>query len=91
MEERRVAKVHTLRSFIDEEYEPWARANIRTGAATVARLKAGFAEYLDKKLDELTPWLIEKWRATRLKGGAKPVTANRDLDNLKSSLNKAVA
>jgi predicted neutral ceramidase superfamily lipid hydrolase len=44
MEERRVAKVHTLRSFIDEEYEPWARANIRTGAATVARLKAGFAE-----------------------------------------------
>jgi integrase len=91
MEERHLAKAHTLRSFIDEEYAPWAEANIRTAAATVARLKAGFPEFLDKKLDELTPWLIEKWRAARIKGGAKPVTANRDLDDLKSSLTKAVA
>jgi integrase len=91
MEEKRAAKAHTLRSFIDEEYAPWAEANIRTAATTVARLKAGFAEHLDKKLDELTPWLIEKWRAARIKDGAKPVTANRDLDDLKSSLNKAVA
>jgi integrase len=90
MEERRVAKAHTLRSFIEEEYEPWAKANIRTAAATVARLKAGFAEYLDKKLGDLTPWLIEKWRAGRIKGGAKPATVNRDLDDLKSSLTKAV-
>jgi len=65
MEEKRVAKAHTLRSFIEEEYTPWAEANIRTAAATVARLKAGFAEHLDKKLHELTPWLIEKWRAAR--------------------------
>jgi integrase len=91
MEERRVAKAHTLRSFLAEEYEPWAKANIRTAAATVARLKTSFAEHLDKKLDELTPWLIEKWRAGRLKSGAKPATVNRDLDDLKSSLTKAVA
>ncbi len=91
MEERRVAKAHTLRSFIEEEYAPWAEANIRTAAATVARLKASFAEQLDKKLGDLTPWIIEKWRAGRLKAGAKPATVNRDLDDLKSSLTKAVA
>jgi integrase len=91
MEERRLAKAHTLSSFIDEVYEPWAEANIRTAHATVARLKASFVEHLGKKLGDLTPWIIEKWRAARLKSGAKPATVNRDLDDLKSSLAKAVA
>jgi integrase len=91
MEERRLAKAHTLRSFIDEAYAPWAEENIRTASATVARLKASFAEHLDKKLGDLTPWIIEKWRTARLKAGAKAATVNRDLDDLKSSLNKAVA
>ena len=91
MEERRLAKAHTLRSFIEEVYEPWAEANIRTSAATVARLKASFGEHLDKKLGDLTPWMVEKWRAARIKEGAKPATVNRDLDDLKSSLTKAVA
>jgi integrase len=91
MEERRLARAHTLRSFIDEAYQPWAEANIRTAAATVARLKAGFCEHLDKHLGDLTPWIVEKWRSARLKNGTKPATVNRDLDDLKSSLNKAVA
>jgi integrase len=91
LEERRLAKAHTLRSFIDEEYTPWAAANIRTAHATVARLNASFAEHLDKKLGDLTPWIVEKWRAARIKDGAKPATVNRDLDDLKSSLTKAVA
>lgn len=68
MEERRLAKAHTLRSFIDEEYEPWARENIRTAPATVARLKSSFAEHLDKRLGDLTAWIIEKWRSGADKG-----------------------
>jgi hypothetical protein len=91
LEERRPAKAHTLRSFIDEEYTPWAAANIRTAHATVARLNASFAEHLDKKLGDLTPWIVEKWRVARIRDGAKPATVNRDLDDLKSSLTKAVA
>src|SRR5712691_12786832 len=91
MEERRLAKAHTLRSFIEEVYEPWAKANIRTSAATVARLNASFAEHLDKKLGDLTAWIVEKWRASRISKGAKQATVNRDLDDLKSSLTKAVA
>src|ERR1051326_4214163 len=42
LEERRLAKAHTLRSFIDEVYEPWAEANLRSGAGTIARLRASF-------------------------------------------------
>src|SRR6266700_3575208 len=33
MEERRLARAHTLRSFIEAVYAPWAEANIRTSSA----------------------------------------------------------
>ena len=90
MATRRAAKAHSLASFIDEVYAPWAEANIRTAVDTVRRLKSSFPELQSKRLDEITPWLVEKWRARRLKGGAKPITVNRDLADLKSSLAKAV-
>src|SRR3954453_8396094 len=35
MQERRIAKAHTLGSFINEVYEPWAEANLRSGAGTI--------------------------------------------------------
>jgi integrase len=85
------AQTHTFGTFVDEVYTPWAEANIRTAGATIARLKASFAEFHGKKLAEINPWLVERWRATRLKAGAKASTVNRDLDDLKSSIAKAVA
>ena len=91
MEERRLARAHTLRSFIDEAYEPWAGQHIRSVVGTVGRLRSSFVEHLDKKLSDLTPWIIEKWRSARMKDGVSKATVNRDLDDLKSSLNKAVA
>ncbi len=91
MAEKRKAKSHTFRSFIEEVYRPWAEANIRTSANTVGRLKANFPDIQNKKLADITPWLVEKWRAARLKSGTKPSTVNRDLDDLRSSLGKAVA
>ena len=86
----REAKAHTLRSFVDEVYQPWAEQNIRTAKATVARLRSSFPDLQDKKLKDINPWVVEKWRMARLKGGAKATTVNRDLDDLKSSLAKAV-
>ena len=90
MEERRLAKAHTLGSFIDEVYEPWAEANLRSGAGTIARLRASFAEHLDKKLGDLTPWIIEKWRAARLRDGVSVATVNRDLGALRAAVGRAV-
>jgi integrase len=90
LKERRLARAHTLQSFVDEIYQPWAEATLRSAAGTIARLKASFAEHLDKKLGDLTPWLIEKWRAARLRSGVSAATVNRDLGALKAALTRAV-
>jgi integrase len=90
MEERRLAKAHTLRSFIAEIYQPWAVANLRSAAGTIARLEASFADHLDKRLGDLTPWIVEKWRAARIKDGVSAATVNRDLGALKAALGRAV-
>ena len=88
---RKAIKEHTLRSFLDELYDPWARAHVRSYDNTMTRLRVSFAGFLDKKLGEISPLDIEKWRTGRLNGGIKPSTVNRDLDDLKSSLNKATS
>jgi integrase len=77
--------------FLDEVYEPWAKANIRTPKNTLGRLRANFPDLQNKKLDEINAWVVEKGRSARLKAGAKATTVNRDLDDLRSALGKAVA
>jgi integrase len=88
---QREAKAHTLRSFLDEVYEPWAKANIRTPKNTLGRLRANFPDLQNKKLADISAWVVEKGRSARLKAGAKATTVNRDLDDLRSALGKAVA
>jgi len=87
---RRKERAYTFSSFISEVYAPWAEATIRTPRKTVGRLLGNFPDLQDKKLPEINPWLVEKWRTARLKSGTKKTTVNRDLDDLKSSLAKAV-
>ena len=45
---------------------------------------------LDKELDSISTWTLEKWRSSRLKSGISPSTVNRDLACLKAALQKAV-
>ena len=89
-EDRRRALGHTLQTFLDKEYGPWVTANRKTGAGTVARLKAAFSEFLGKPLYDLSPWCIEKWQALRVKAGRSLSTCNREIAALKAALNKAV-
>jgi integrase len=89
-EARREAKAHTLRSFLDEVYEPWAQANIRTPKGTLLRLRSNFPDLQNRKLHEINAWLAEKWRTGRLKAGKRATTVNRDLDDLRAALGKAV-
>ncbi|MGQ4810451.1 hypothetical protein NKDENANG_03919 [Candidatus Entotheonellaceae bacterium PAL068K] len=42
-------------------------------------------------MEEITPWLIEKWRVAERQRGKAPSTMNRDLTALKAVLSKAVA
>ena len=89
-EARRSAAGHTLKSFLNREYGPWVIANRKTGAGTWARLKAAFSELLGTRLHEITPWLIEKWTAKRIKEGITGSTCNREVAALKAAFTKAV-
>lgn len=91
VEERRAKRqAHTLASFLTDIYGTWAAAHLQTGEETVARLRATFAELLEVRLSELSAWHVEKWRTARRKGGVRPTTINRDLNDLRAMLARAV-
>jgi integrase len=90
MVDRRLGKAHTLGSYLDGVYEPWAEANLRTGAATLARIRASFGEFLETRVGDLTALAIERWRAGRLKRGTNPATLNRDFSALHAAIGRAV-
>ncbi|MCC6798184.1 MAG: site-specific integrase [Candidatus Hydrogenedentes bacterium] len=94
--EKKTAKIHTLRTFLSEVYEPYLNANSKTGKARIAMMKAAFADFLDKPLDQITAWNVEKWRTEKMKPKDedskrfKPATPNRAISALKAAYNRAV-
>jgi integrase len=80
----------TLGDFLTKQYAPWAAAQWKTGAQTVTRVQAVFADFLPKPLTEITAFSIERWRTARHKAGLAPSTTNRDLGCLGSVLSQAV-
>jgi len=84
-------QLQTLGGFLDAKYAPWVLAERKSGAATLARLQHNFADLLERPMQEISPWVVEKWRAEQLKGGKQKSTVNRDITALKSVLAKAVA
>jgi integrase len=90
-QQRKRQKAATLKSYIGTVYEPWLETNRKDGKAIAARLKTQFVTTMgSKKLHEVTPWLIEKWKSKRTKDGIKTATLNRDLNSLKAAFNRAV-
>jgi len=80
----------TLKTFITERYEPWALTYLRTGEFQLERIRADFAEWLDKPLADLSPWLSDQWRKRQIATGMAPVTVNRNLQRLRALVAKAV-
>lgn len=83
-------KSKTLRSFLDNRYESWLTAHRKSGAGNIQSIKRQFGFLMDKPLDEITGWVIEKWRTERKKAGLKSTTINRELGCLKALLSRAV-
>lgn len=82
--------LHTLKSFISDEYGPWYKQNRKRGDAEIDRLSRNYVEFWEFPLADITAWHIEKWRTARLKAGILPNTLNRDIAPLKTALNRAV-
>ena len=87
------AKMQTLSGFLEHKYGPWLlaeRPERRRSVETLARLQHNFTDLLERPLQDITPWVIEKWRAEQRKRGKAKSTINRDLTVLRSVLSKAV-
>lgn len=89
-ERQREERKPTLGQFLDEHYGPWAGTHLGTADMTLARIRRSFGDLIDKRLDSLTAWQIDKWKASRLKSGIKASTVNREMAALRSALTKAV-
>jgi integrase len=88
---RGVKKQITFATFVLEHYEPWATAQRKTGGEQTIRLRQTFGSTLnDLRLDEISPFHVERWRSARLKDGIAASTVNRDLSTLRGALSRAV-
>lgn len=82
--------VPTLKKFIDTQYETWALTQQKSGADNVQRIRGAFAGFMDTRIDQLTAWAFEQWKAQRKTSGTAPATINRDLTMLRAALNNAI-
>jgi integrase len=84
------SKSNTLKAFIDEHYEPWAKTHLTTAAFQLKRIRSDFEDWLPKPMNELDIPLAESWRGESLRKGTQPVTVNRNLQRVHAVLSKAV-
>ncbi len=86
--ERRDAAL-TFGGFLDDHYQPWAHAHLKTADETLARLRAVFSDFLSVKLIDLNAFALERWRTARAKHVTR-ATINRDVTAFKAAMAKAV-
>ncbi len=80
----------TLGDFIREHYTPWATANQKAAAATVAALESVFGDLYVRELRSVSAFDVERIKSKRLKAKRKPGTVNRDLDRIRGVYSRAV-
>jgi integrase len=83
-------RVSTLKIFIEDQYEPWAKTHLHTAKFQLKRIRVDFSNWLDKPMREIDVVLVERWRAGCVERGNQPVTINRNLQRLQAVLSKAV-
>lgn len=70
----------------------WSRANKKSWTTDLQRIRSDMLpRWARKKLDEITPEDLERFKSDRLKEGRSPATINRTLALLKTIYSKAAA
>lgn len=87
---RATRRAHTLESFLDSEFAPWAETHRKRGNELIDRVKWAFPSLLSLPLTDISAAKVEKVRSGRLKRGLQPATLNRDISALKGVLSRAV-
>jgi len=72
-----------------EEYLEYSKENKRAWQRDLYSIKQLLFHFRGKTINQITPWLIEKYKSERTKE-VKRSTVNRELDTLRNMLNKAV-
>jgi integrase len=89
-------QIPTLKKFIKETFLPWSKANKRSYQSDQWRSKVLINWFDGKRLDEITPTLIEKFKRERREGRTRlgkersPASVNRELELLSRVLTMAV-
>ncbi|HTE40043.1 MAG TPA: site-specific integrase, partial [Steroidobacteraceae bacterium] len=83
-------KHSNLRAFLDERYEPWALAHLKSATFQLARLRSDYADKLGEPLQAFNTFMVEGIRQRWKKAGAQPRSINRDIQRLQSVLSRAV-
>ncbi|OOF26048.1 integrase [Salinivibrio proteolyticus] len=77
--------------YLDERYLPYLQTrNPKTAQRIVNHIKSRFAFLMDKELDQITAWEVEKWRSEQRKKGKAASTINHSVNSLKGALSRAV-
>ena len=80
-----------LRNFLEQVYIPDAkRRGMKTIDKTDQMVRSHFADFLDYRLDHITPKMIEKWQTDAKDKGLKPSSINRALNPLRAIMTIAV-
>jgi hypothetical protein len=76
----------TLGKFMEENYSPYARANLKSAKETIRRINIDFKDFLPLPIEDITPRKIDAWRNTRTANGIKAATINRSTSALRAAL-----
>ncbi len=86
---KKLAKRRTVRAYLDNDYGPNHLTTTRTGDASSARIKASWAELLDRDMATIGMLDIERIRRSRAAAGVSAQSINRDWNALRALLNSA--
>ncbi len=79
----------TLGEFLTRDYDNYVKNNVKMGLDFTNRIRKSFPEFLNLRLDQITPYQFDLWRS-KFVHGRKPGTVNVVTAYLKAALNKAV-